>query len=164
MDRWDLVLDREIRRAVRVAIVGVGNPARGDDAAGTLVARGLLAGLGSSPGKVLVIAAEEAPENFTGVIRAFGPDLSLLVDCAAAGRRPGALFLVDPAGVAEDAVSTHRIPLSRLARYIRETMGCRVLILGIEPVSFENGARLSPAVDRAVRKAVGVLRKALDVK
>ena len=157
-------MDREIRKAARVAVVGVGNLARGDDAAGTLAARTLLAGLGPPPAKTLVIAAEEAPENYTGVMRAFSPDLSLLVDCASAGRAPGTVFFIDPDRVSDDDVSTHRVPLSRLAHYIRETMECRVLILGIEPYSFEEGAGLSPAVGRAVRKVVGILRKALDAK
>lgn len=161
MESWDIILDREIRRAVRVAVVGVGNTARGDDAAGTLAARGLLAELGPSPEKALVIAAEEAPENFTGAIRAFGPDLSLFVDSAAAGRAPGSVFLIDPVGISDDDVTTHRVPLSRIARYILETMNCRVLILGIEPLSLEEGAGVSPAVGRAVREVVDALRKAL---
>jgi Ni,Fe-hydrogenase maturation factor len=56
------------------------------------------------------------------------------------------------------------VPLTRLARYIRETMDCRVLILGIEPSSFEEGAPVSPAVGRAVRRVVAVLRGALDTE
>jgi hydrogenase 3 maturation protease len=164
MELWDRVLDREIRKAVRVAVVGVGNLARGDDAAGTLVARTLLARLGSSPGKALVIAAEEAPENYTGLIRAFSPDLSLLVDCAAAGHAPWTVLFLHPTPISDEDVSTHRVPLSRLAHYIRETMLCRVLILGIEPFSFKEGGGLSPAVGRAVRKIVDVLRQALEPK
>ena len=162
MESWERVLLREIHRSARVAVVGVGNVARGDDAAGALAARALLAGPGRLPAKTLVIPAEEAPENFTGVIRAFSPDLAVIVDAAAAGRPPGAVFLIDPAEVADEDVSTHRVPLTRLARYIRETMGCRVLILGIEPSSFEEGEEVSPAVGRAVRKVVAALRGALD--
>lgn len=155
-------MHRAVRRSVRVAVIGVGNVERGDDGAGSLVARKLLAGPASLPEKALVIAAGEAPENFTGVVRAFAPDLAVIVDSARAGRMPGAVFFVDPAEIADEDVSTHRVPLSRLALYLRETMGCRVLILGIEPSSSEPGAGVVPAVGRAVRTVAAAFRKALD--
>ncbi len=160
MGSWSRLVLREARRAARVAVVGVGNVGRGDDAAGVLVARGLLEDVALSEGRALVLAAGQAPENYTGVVRAFGPDLVVLVDSAGAGRRPGSVFLVDPAAIADDDVSTHRLPLARLARYLEETIGCRVLVLGIEPASFD-ASRVSPAVGRAVRKVVAVLAKAL---
>jgi len=162
MQPWERVLRQEIRRSLRVAIVGVGNVARGDDAAGALAARALLSGRSPLPEKALVIDAGEVPENFTGVVRVFAPDLVVIVDSAATGGPAGAVFLVDPAEVADEDVSTHRIPLTRLSRYIRETMGCRVLILGIEPLSFEPGSPMTPAVGKAVRRVVSVLRRALN--
>ena len=162
MQPWERVLRQEIRRSPRVAIVGVGNVARGDDAAGALAARALLGGRSPLPEKALVIDAGEVPENFTGVVRVFAPDLVVIVDSAATGGPAGAVFLVDPAGIADEDVSTHRVPLTRLAFYIRETMDCRVLILGIGPSSFEEGAPVSPVVGRAIRKVVATLRSALD--
>lgn len=163
MDKWSVVLRREIRRSKRVAIVGAGHVGRGDDAAGTLVARRLLDPAVPLPAKALVIAAEEAPENFTGVVRAFAPDLTVLVDAACGGRPAGSVFLIDLAEIADDDVSTHRIPLARLARYLRETMDCRVLLLGIEPVSLADRGEeaVSPVVDRAVLKIADILRRAL---
>jgi hydrogenase 3 maturation protease len=160
MESWRRVVSREVRGATRVAIVGVGNIARGDDAAGVLVARHMLDGSRPAAAKALVIAAGRAPENYTGVVRAFGPDLVVLVDSAGAGRRPGSVFLVDRAAIADDDVSTHGLPLARIARYIEETMPCRVLILGIEPSSFE-GKGMSPAARRAVRNVVKALEQAL---
>ncbi len=162
MESWEQVLRKEIRLSARVAVIGVGNVARGDDAAGAHVARDLLRGRPRLPQRALVVDAGDVPENFTGVVRAFAPDLSVIVDSAAAGRPPGEVFLIDPAEVADEDVSTHRVPLTRLARYIRETMGCRVSILGIEPSSFKEGAPVSPAVGRAVRQVVSVLRSALE--
>jgi hydrogenase 3 maturation protease len=160
MESWSRIIFRDVRRAARVAVVGVGNIARGDDAAGVLVAQGLLAALAPGEGRALVIAAGEVPENYTGTVRAFGPDLVVLIDSAGAGRRPGSIFIVDRAAIADDDVSTHRLPLTRIARYLEETMSCRVLILGLEPASFE-GTGMSPAVGRAVRKIVALLDKAL---
>jgi hydrogenase 3 maturation protease len=163
VDSWSAVLRREILRSKRVAVVGAGHIGRGDDAAGTLIARRLLDRTAPLPANALVIAAEEAPENFTGVVRAFAPDLTILVDAAHGGRPAGSIFLIDLAEIAEDDVSTHRIPLARLARYVRETMGCRVLLLGIEPASLAGRGEgaVSPVVDRAVRKVADILRRAL---
>ncbi len=163
MDKWSVILRREIRRSKRVAIVGAGHIDRGDDAAGTLLARRLLDPAVPLPAKALVIAAEEAPENFTGAVRAFAPDLAVLVDAAFGGRPAGSVFLIDPAEIADDDVSTHRISLGQLARYIGETMDCRVLLLGIEPASLEDrgGEAVSPFVDRAVLKIADILRRAL---
>jgi hydrogenase 3 maturation protease len=162
MEAWDRVLRREVRQSARVAVIGVGNVGRGDDAAGALVARKLLAGHVALPKTALVIDAGDVPENFTGVVRSFKPDLAVIVDSAKAGRPPGAVFLIDPAEVADEDISTHRVPLSRLARYIRETMGSRVLILGIEPSSLEEGTVVIPAVGRAVKRVAAALRQALD--
>jgi hydrogenase 3 maturation protease len=163
METWRSVLAREISRSTRVAIIGVGHIARGDDAAGTLAARLLLEHPARLPAKALVIEAGEAPENYTGPVRAFRPDLAVILDAARSGRRPGSVFLIDPAEIADEDVSTHRVPLTRLARYIRETMDCRVVIVGIEPANLEKGeeARLSPAVGRAVRAVGAALERAL---
>ena len=102
MGSWSRALRREILRSARVAVIGVGNAARGDDAAGDLAARYLLAGPSPLPAKALVVAAANVPENFTGVVRAFAPDLAVIVDSAAAGRPPGAVFLLDPDEIADD--------------------------------------------------------------
>ena len=166
MGTWSRVLRREAGRSARVAVIGVGNMARGDDAAGALVARALLAGRASLPKKALVVDAGEVPENFTGVVRAFSPDLAVVSAAARGGRPPGTVFLIDPADIADEDLSTHRIPLPRLARYIRETMDCRVLLVGIEPASLERGAEgnVSPDVGRAVRRIAEVMRRAIGAE
>ncbi len=163
MEAWSRVLRREVKRSPRVAVLGVGHAARGDDAVGTLIARDLLASTPPLPPEALIVAAGEAPENFTGVVRAFCPDLTIIIDAGRGGRPPGAVFVIDPADVADEDVSTHRIPLIRLIRYLRETMGCRVLLIGIEPATFEGGKEgaVSPAVGRAVRAVSRALRRAL---
>ena len=166
METWRAALRREVRRSARVAVLGVGHPSRGDDAAGTLVARRILAGRALPPERALVVAAGEAPESFTGVVRRFGPDLVVVVDAARGGRRPGRVFLFDERDIADEDLSSHRIPLSRLARYVRETMGCRVVLVGIEPAAVAPGpdGELTPAVGRAVAGLAGLLARALAVR
>lgn len=152
---WKARLARELGTPEKLAIVGVGNTAKGDDAAGVRAAEALarLEGTGPNP-RLKVFVAHEAPENFTGAVRDFGASHVLILDAAAGGFRPGTVFLVDPAAVPDEDVSTHRTPLSALVLYLEKTGGCRVVVLGMEPESLVAGAGLSPAVRRAVDQVV----------
>src|ERR1044071_818122 len=67
----------------RLAIVGIGNDFRCDDAAGVWIARRLLESrIISSLRNVLVLDAGHAPENRTADLRRFAPDVILLIDAA----------------------------------------------------------------------------------
>jgi hydrogenase maturation protease len=155
---WKARLAKELGRPERLAVLGVGNVSRGDDAAGVLCAEALgrLAGPSANP-RLKVFVAHEAPENFTGAVRDFGPSHVLVIDAAAGGYPPGTVFRVEPAAIPDEDVSTHRTPLSTLAAYLEKTVGCRVVVLGVEPGVFEPGAGLSPEVARAVDRVAAWL-------
>lgn len=161
MKTWRETLARDIARSRRVAIMGIGNTGRGDDAAGVLVARELLAGPAGSGTRTLVLVTEEAPENFTGTVRSFGPDLVILVDASSGLGPSGTVSLVDPDRVADDDVGVHRIPLGLIVSYIRETFGCRVRILGIEPGHLEPARAVSSEVTEAIDDIVEFLESVL---
>lgn len=155
---WKARLARELGRPEKLAVLGVGNVFKGDDAAGVRAAERLAGLVAATPcPRLKVFVAGEAPENFTGAVRAFGPSHVLVVDAAAAGFKPGAVFQVDAAAIPNDGVSTHRTPLSTLAAYLEKTAACRVVILGMEPESFVPGAPLRPSV----RKAAGEIAEYL---
>jgi len=148
---WKARLARELGWPERLAVLGVGNMSRGDDGAGVLCAEALGRLAGPSANRRLkVFAAHEAPENFTGAVRDFGPSHVLVIDAAAGGYAPGTVFSVDPASIVDEDISTHRTPLSRLAAYLEKTLGCRVVVVGIEPGAFENRGVLTPGVQVAV--------------
>jgi hydrogenase 3 maturation protease len=154
MEEWQKRLEKEFGRFERLAVLGVGNVAKGDDAAGVLCAQALAKLIDRrTAARLKIILAYDAPENFTGDIRKFQATHVLITDVAAAGFPPGTVFLFDPADIRDDDASTHRAPLSLLARYLEKTAGCSVLVLGIEPKSFEPGASLSLELARAVEKA-----------
>jgi hydrogenase maturation protease HycI len=158
MEAWEKRLAKEFGHPERLAVLGVGNEAKGDDAAGVFCA-GALARLVDSlsvPG-LKIILAYDTPENFTGEVRKFQATHVLIIDVAAGGFPPGTLFLVEPGQIRDEDASTHRAPLSLLASYLEETAGCRVLVLGIEPRSFGPGEPLSPEVSRAVERAAAGL-------
>ncbi len=159
-ERWSTLLRRRLGAARRVVVLGVGNTMKGDDAAGLIAAELLEAGLAkrrADPGRARVIRAFDVPENFTGRIRAFGPDLVVLVDAALGKRRPGAVFPVDVTKIAAEDLSTHKVPLSAFVRYLDEDIGAKTLILGIQPSAVAFGGPVSPAVRKAAARVAAVL-------
>jgi hydrogenase 3 maturation protease len=162
---WQIRLFEEIRRSSKTVILGVGNMDRGDDGAGVAAAGRLKAALrGRGRARMRVLIGHETPENLTGEIRAFGPGLVLILDAADGARRPGAVFLVEKEKIADDGVSTHKISPAMLVCYLEESVGCRVLVLGIQPkttVLRPGRAAFSAPVERAVSEIVGILRAAV---
>jgi hydrogenase 3 maturation protease len=136
-------------RPARVAVVGVGNTMRGDDGAGVLVVRALAASLQNAP-DVLLIDGSTAPENFTGPLRRFRPDLVIEIDAAHLDQPPGTVAWVDWRDADGMSASTHTLPPSVLARFLTADLGCRVSLLGIQPATLEMGCGLSPEVADAV--------------
>ncbi len=155
---WKARLAKALRKAERLAVLGVGNTGKGDDAAGVRAAQSVRKRLaGKGRGRVGIFIGHEVPENLTGPIRRFAPSHVLVIDAASGGYAPGSVFLVDPDTMAAEDVSAHRTPLSVLARYLGETMGCSVTILGIEPGSFAPGSRLTTSVRKAVDSVSGTI-------
>jgi hydrogenase 3 maturation protease len=120
-----------------------------------------LAGPSANP-RLKVFIAYEAPENFTGAVRDFGPSHVLVIDAAAGGYAPGTVFAVEPAAIPDEDVSTHRTPISTLAAYLEKTLCCRVVVLGIEPGAFETREALTPGVQAAVEKLSAWLAAFVD--
>jgi hydrogenase 3 maturation protease len=150
-------LDLPTPRPARVAIIGVGNELNGDDAAGVRVVRDLARQLPATPG-VLLIDGGAAPENFTGPIRRFRPDLVIEVDAAAQDQPPGAVALVDWRDADGFSASTHTLPPTVLATFLTRELGCGVALVGIQPQHLDFGVPMSPAVVEAVRSVVECLR------
>jgi hydrogenase 3 maturation protease len=148
-----MVPDLPAPRPPRVAILGVGNDMNGDDGAGVSVVRQLAARMPATPG-VLLIDGGTAPENFTGPLRRFRPDLVVEIDAADHGEAPGTAAWIDWRDADGMSASTHTLPPSVLATFLSNDLGCRVTLLGIQPATLETGQCLSPAVAAAVSKLV----------
>ncbi len=139
----------------RVAIVGIGNPLRNDDAAGMLVAREIQhREQAADASHLLVIQAGHAPENVTGELRSFAPELILLIDAADMRDVPGAICWVPIQSIEGMSASTHSLPLSMLARYLTLELNCMVALIGIQPKSNDFGETVSVEVSQAVHAIV----------
>ena len=133
----------------RVAVMGVGNELKGDDALGVRVARALGPRARASE-RVLVIEAGLAPENFCSLLRRFKPDLIILVDAVQMSQRPGTVRALDLNSAARSGLSTHNASLHTLVDYLQVELGCEFLVLGVQAAEFAFEAPLSPPVEASV--------------
>jgi hydrogenase 3 maturation protease len=140
-----------------VTVVGVGNPLRGDDGAGPLVARGLR----RVPG-LRVVEAEEVPESHLARITAGPPDTIVLVDAVDLGAAPGAVALLRTSNLAAFAPTTHHVPLDLLATFLARETGAEVLVLAIQPGRTTLGAQITPAVEEAAALVAGALNRVIE--
>ncbi len=162
MDRdWQARLREELSGVRRLVVLGIGNELMGDDGAGALVAR-LLRYAEDRITKldITVYEAGTTPENFTGPIGRIRPDLVLMVDAADIGVEVGEVAWLEPESMGSMMHTTHNMPLSFLADYIRRTAGCRVAALGIQAGNIDLGAAVNPEVARACRKiSMAIIRE-----
>jgi hydrogenase 3 maturation protease len=135
-----------------VTIVGIGNPMRGDDAFGPLLARRLAGRVGVS-----VINAEDVPESFVCTVIAGSPEAVLFLDAIDLGGTPGAAALLGAGEVSSYMPSTHRMPLSMLMEIVGRETGARVAVLAVQPRHTELAMPPSPEVAASVASLAELL-------
>lgn len=135
-----------------VTVVGIGNRARGDDAAGPCVIE--LLEQDPPPGTRLLSAAGDMLALFD---LWNGADEVILVDAMAPGGRPGRVLRVDAGEAALDAAlgnfaSSHAFNLAEAIELARALgrLPPRLVIYGIEGEHFEHGSPPGATVQAAV--------------
>lgn len=155
---WQKTVKEFIAGEDRIVILGIGNIQKGDDAAGSVCARNLIKKIGNAlPGNLKIIDGGEIPENFTGDIRQFNPSRVLIIDAVIAGHEPGTIFIADPKMIENTDVSTHRMPLSMLCRFMEESIGCKVIIIGIEAKEVDLDITVSKSVQNSTELLINHL-------
>lgn len=152
-DAWQRSLHQALERSQRVALLGIGHELRGDDAAGVAVAAAVQSRM-MSDRALLVLNGGSAPENQTGALRRFKPDLVLLIDAAQLDESPGAIRWLAWQDTIGLSASTHSLPIHLLAQYLTGELGCEVALIGIQPEHTSIGAPLSDAVRRSIDNIV----------
>jgi hydrogenase maturation protease len=143
------------RAAVRV--IGVGNPLRGDDAAGLEAVRRL----GQVPAGIDVICHEG---DGSGLLELWwGAAAVLVVDAVRTGAAPGTVHRYE-AGTAPlpdgaCSASTHTVSVAGAIELAR-ALGClppTVVVFGVEGAEFAVGAELSDPVAAAIGSVAGLV-------
>lgn len=138
-------LQRRIKNAGRLAIVGIGDELLPSDRPGMYAAR--VIGEQQISG-VEVFFAGTVPESITGPLRRYQPEHVLFLDAADMGARPGTIALIEPEQVHASLLSTHVLPLTVVMDYVGRETGAGVTLLGIQPDLSGTDTDLSD-VDRA---------------
>ncbi len=141
-------------------ILGIGNTLNSDDGVGVYIAERISKHLKKTlkkPHKVegyelqreiVAINCGTTPENYTSVIKRHHPDKLIVVDAADMGLKPGSCRIVAPEKIGVMHISTHNIPLSVFASYVREY--CQdITLIGIQPDTMDIGTALSSAVKKS---------------
>lgn len=132
----------------RIAVVGIGAELNGDDAIGLLTARKLFSAM--KPGANLMVQEGGAlPENFSGPLRCFEPDLAIFIDAADLGATPGTIEIVTPDRIGGASFSTHSMPMKLLMDYLAEELHCETLLIGVQPEGIEFGTAITAVGKRA---------------
>ena len=135
----------------RRLVIGLGNAARGDDAAGLTVAR-----------RVGGLEHEGDPVALLDVWRE--ADVAVVIDAVSSGAAPGTVHRFDATAAQLPAQlrgssSTHALGLAEaieLGRTLGRLPG-QLIVYGIEGERFEAGAELTPAVAAAVEAVAGAV-------
>jgi hydrogenase maturation protease len=149
---WIIPLRSFLSGSQKTAVLGVGSPLRGDDGAGVLCAHALEQKIetGKAPANLVVFVGETAPENLTGVIIREKPDRLLIIDAVVSNQCiDDIVFFPHLEDTDEFSASTHKMPLKVLCTYFRNSMDCKVAVIGIAAGSCAFGTGVSKSVETA---------------
>jgi hydrogenase maturation protease len=159
-------------------VIGIGNPDRGDDAAGPAVARSLRDGVTAAPNLDCGLAGP-APAIRLAIIEHHGEAAALiremtaaerlfLIDACVSGAPPGTIHRFDvscaPMPALASCYSTHGFGLAAAVELARALgrLPCLCVVYAIEGTSFATGAPLSPPVAKAAAEVVRRLSAEID--
>jgi hydrogenase 3 maturation protease len=137
--------------------MGIGNPCRGDDAAGSRVADQLC----SAPG-VHVIDAQDVPENYLCQVADRQPDTVVLIDSVDLKSAPGSVALLEKDETMAYWPSTHRVPMGLIVDYLERTTHGRILLIGIQPRQTDFLQPISADVLSSIEVVARVLNEVLE--
>jgi hydrogenase maturation protease len=143
-------------------VIGLGNPDRGDDAVGVLVARQVAA-------ERLDVLALEFDDPIEALDAWESEDTVIVADAISSGGKPGDLHVIDvvaqklPSGN-WSAGGTHALGLAAVLELARslDLLPRRLVVVGVEAGQFDHGAPLSEAVKAAVPSAAEAVLRVIE--
>ncbi|MGI6595329.1 MAG: hydrogenase nickel incorporation protein HypB [Candidatus Ratteibacteria bacterium] len=136
----------------RVAIMGIGDRMKADDAVGSLVAELLSKTVKRK--NIKIIDAGNAVENYVGVIKRFKPDTVVVIDAVDFQGKAGDIKIMGCGEIEETTISTHGFSLALILENLQKETGAECRIIGVQPVKVSLSEEISPAVERAIQKLV----------
>jgi hydrogenase 3 maturation protease len=140
----------------KLLVFTIGNSLRGDDGLGPLLSDRLYDKLvkiaTKSTDKVFLINTESTPENHTHEIRTLNPSHIIIIDAVEFDAKPGEMLVIHKEQIDTFNVSTHSMPISFIINYIEETIGSKIMTIGIQPKEMKLVNKVSEEVKYSVEE------------
>lgn len=143
----------------KVVVLGIGNPSRGDDGAGSLVAQGL-----KDEPAVCVIDGQDVPEHYLCRVADERPDTIAIVDSVNLNAAPGSVAVLEKESLAAYWPSTHRMPISLLMDYLQKETHARIFLIAIQPGRTDFMQPVQEDVRASIASVADVLTSALRMR
>ena len=142
----------------RVCLMALGNVDYADDSFGVRLGESL-----ARVGLQNVILAGTVPERLLGLVAEGGYDHVVFLDAVEFGGAPGsAVFLnTDEMTARFPQVSTHKLSLGLLAKWVEAGGTTKAWLLGVQPESLRPGSSLTPTTQTTLNILTGLLSKTL---
>ena len=145
MIEQELKLDLKKILKGKIAILGIGNPFKGDDAVGTVLVERI-----DNLNNFDCINCGMSPENYTQEIISKNPDTLIIIDAVNINGKPGDVVLLKPEKLKDECFDSHRIPISVLIKYLKNYIKDNIYVLGIQPKIISYGTHLSKEVSESI--------------
>jgi hydrogenase 3 maturation protease len=141
----------KIKKGEKGVVLGIGNRLKGDDAVGSVIVEKLKEKIKNE--KLLIIDAENKPENYIGIIEKFSPSFILIIDAIDFNSFVGdfKIFTVDQ--IKDTTISTHNFSLP----FFKKLLGnIDIYILGIQIEKIEIGEKIRQSLSETIKKIVRI--------
>lgn len=151
-----------LKKARKIAILGVGSELMQDDNAGIDVSLYLEKKYGDNHPKVRSFTGYTTPENFTRAIADFHPDHVIIVDAADVKLNPGDAAILPIERITDFSLGTHKLSLVMMIKFLKETIDPEFSVLAIQYKSVVFGGKMTKEVKSGVKKVSTFLSEIID--
>ena len=130
-------------------VMGIGNPARGDDGIGSFIASELI-----NRGLDIVIDCREVPENYITKACNMRPNTVIIIDAVNMGEMPGAIRILDSESIFQ-GITSHNAGIDIISNFIKNSCNARIYILAIQPGNLAGD--MTESVKEAGKKIINYL-------
>jgi len=164
MQDLEAFLINRFNGAQKLCILGAGSFMKADDAAGVLITEKLLEEFDvlNHP-NLLILSGESAPENCCGEIKRFSPDHLCVIDAADMGESPGSIVFIENEVISGVTFSTHMLPVKIMLDYLVKETGCKITVMGIQPVDLTYDGKVTQKVAETVEYVTQVLSRLCEI-
>lgn len=144
-------LSEKLKKAKRLAIIGVGSELMQDDKAGVEVTLELEKTFGNDNPKARFFPTYTTPENFTRTIADFNPDHVIIIDAADLKLQPGTFTILPVERITDFSLGTHKLSLVMMIKFLKETINPEFSVLAVQYKSIVFGEEITKEVKIGVK-------------